>query len=287
MVVGDVTVTIEALPRSVRRVADALERHSEVAPDVRVFHVTGRLEHVTRDVEEHDGPFALVQYVVRSSQKPSTRAWLPLWRAAECVWSYYDLPALCEQDGLPADFRFYHAPLGIDDAFRTSRGVKKQYVVATHGDYLTQSTRECVIAACRTRDDARRPSHGGRAAHLGGEFPTDRLVDFYDDITDAELADVYSSSWYVSGLRRCEGFELPAAEGLACGARPILFDRPHYRQWYGDHAEYIEEAPRPDVIDQLRAVFARRRPVPASESAWAVDFFDWDRIIAGFHEALR
>lgn len=268
--------------RGVQRVVLALEDRP-IDRELCVFHVNGRLERLTRQIEEWGRDYAIIQYSLRRTQKPSTADWLPVWRAAKVVWSYTNLEALCAEDGVPADFAFYHAPLGLSDAF-TREPAKKLYLVATHGTYLTESVKECVVAA----DVAERLTKKSmpKVVHFGVPFEGHDNVLFAPGVSDEDLAEIYRSCHYVSGLRRDEGFELPAAEGLACGARPILFHRPDYVQWYGEHAEYIIETDRPGVIDQLREVFTRRRPVAAAESAWAREHFNWDRIISGFYARL-
>src|SRR5207253_7002977 len=107
----------------------------------------------------------------------------------------------------------------------------------------------------------------------------------YSGLSDIQLATLYAQCHYVSGLRRIEGFELPAAEGLLCGARPILFDRDHYRNWYGSLAEYITESDRPGVVAQLVDLFGRQvRTVTADERNEAVRRFHWPTILNGFWE---
>ena len=87
----------------------------------------------------------------------------------------------------------------------------------------------------------------------------------------------------MSGLRRIEGFELPAAEGLLCGARPIMFDRPHYRDWFNKWAIFIPEGNREEVLQSLIDVFQQEyRPVTLEEIAEARQLFDWQSIINGF-----
>lgn len=110
-------------------------------------------------------------------------------------------------------------------------------------------------------------------------------VTFSKDCSDKELAPYYSTSQYVSGLRRTEGFELPAVEGLFCGARPILFDTPNYRQWYEPFGIFIYEGSRQEVIEQLINIFqGPYQPVTEEEIAVAQGRFDWQRIIGGFWE---
>lgn len=202
---------------------------------------------------------------------PKTDDWIDLWQGAVCVWSYYDLPALMNEDGIAAPFNFYHAPLGIDEVFY-KRGEKKDFDIVTHGTYLTEGVRECIWST-------------SRVAFLGHvDIPH---VSCFENIGDNELAELYSRSRYVSGLRRVEGFELPAVEGLACGSRPVLFDREHYRQWYGDLAMYVPEEPREGVIRSLAKVFAMDMPVTEAEIVRAKTMFNWERIVNGFYEHVK
>lgn len=260
----------------VGRVVDAMRRH---LPDreMLVLHVNGRLDRAHRVVEQNDLPYVVVQYALRSTQRPKCDDWIALWREAELVWSYYDLPALCAEDDVEPEFAFYRSPLGIADTFRQpTRRRRKAYTVLTHGDYLTQGTREALLAA-------------GGGAHLGPRFERaiSNRVDFYNDLPDSELADLYGRCKYVAPLRRHDGFELPAAEALAQGCRPILFDREHYRHWFEDHAVYVQEAPRPEVEEQLREVFSRRyQPPTRAEQSWAQKRFDWEPIMEGLRAHL-
>ena len=261
--------------RGFQRIIAAVDEHLGDL-DLALVHANGRVDRLTRLAAE-SAPYVVLQYSMRSTKTPSTRSWLPLWRHATLVWSYYDLPGACAQDGAPADFRFHRSPLGIAAAFTSPPEAEKRYAVVTHGGYLTQSVRECVAAAARV---------GERAAHVGEPFPGHDNVDFFENVDDEELAEVYAASRYVCGLRRVEGFEMPAAEGLACGARPILFDREHYRHWFGDHAAYIPEDDREAVIDAVARVLASDNPVSADERRWAVETFDWKPILEGVRGAV-
>jgi glycosyltransferase involved in cell wall biosynthesis len=107
-------------------------------------------------------------------------------------------------------------------------------------------------------------------------------------IDDERLAALYRRTSWVSGLRHVEGFEMPAIEGLACGARPILFDRPDMRQWYGDLAVYVPECSRDDLIDCLIPILeSPPAPVTKEERTRALRRFNWQRIAAGFWSALE
>lgn len=259
--------------RGIKRIVKALtDRPSDL--DVVVIQVVGRLEHLKAKVAQYNKPYALVQSSVRSTMNPNTKDWIDIWRGAVCVWSFYDLPALCRDDGVEPDFNFYHAPLGVDDIFQPS-DQKQLYEVCTSGTYLTESVRECIKAT------------KGRVAHLGQEVNLPN-VDYYTGLSDQELTELYAKCKYVSGLRRTEGFELPAAEALCCGVRPILFDRPHYRQWYDGLGWFIAEDSRENVIESLQELFSSEYvPITADDIKEAKKRFNWDKIIEGFYESIR
>lgn len=264
-----------------QRIGDALAEHAPEwvqqvtdwrEADVVVLHVVGRLDAVMRQVAEIRAAgkrYAVVQYAFRSTQKPETALWRPLWDGAVAVWSTYRL----ETD------RLYHAPFGVSAEFQAAATavppVERRWAVATSGfSWLTESVRECALAVRVT---------GGRVLHVGPEMHRD-WVDCVSGIEDRMLSMFYRDSAYVSGLRRIEGFELPAAEGLVCGARPICFDRLHYRDWYGGWAEYVEEGTRDEVVAALTALLDRPyRTVTDSERRAAAARFDWSALVPTFY----
>lgn len=265
------------------RVINALEKHAPSSveivnniddADLVIVNIIGRLERMTDLIErlkEQGKKYAIVQYAVRSTKTPDIKSWIPLWRGAEAVWSYYDLKLLCEQDGEVCDFNFYHSPLGT--YFRHEFGERK-YVIASSGlSYLTESVKECNVAAMRV---------GKKIFHVGPEIG--KGIECSNGISDSDLAIKYSQCEFVSGLRRIEGFEYPVIEGFMCGARPIVFEKPHYRSWFHDIAIFIEEAPREDVFKSLIRIFEKgAEPVTEEEKIKVQDRFDWARIISGFY----
>jgi hypothetical protein len=256
-------------------------RESEA--DVIVIPVIGRRDAVedrARKATERGQAYVLAQYCIRSTKTPHTSAWLDLWGNAQLVWSYYDLPALVREDGEDTKryWNFYRSPLGVEAGVFTARsaGERPWLVVTSGGGWTTESVRECVMAAQGI----------GPSCHLGRHTGRDEHVVF-NGLPDSEVVKLYQQSRWVSGLRRTEGFELPALEGLLCGARPILFDAPHYTHWYGTHAEYIPEGPREGVIESLRRLFlSKPRSVTEAERASAVRKFDWRPIVEGFWERV-
>jgi glycosyltransferase involved in cell wall biosynthesis len=281
----------KGLSRAMTRVANALVQHAPAhvtvvhdveAADLVILHVIGypETEAAVRAARARGQQYALIQYCIRSTQRPHTSDWATLWSRARCVWSYYDLRQLCAEDGTPPPRTFVHAPLGVDSTmFWTGPGAVRDLLVLTSG-YVPEA--ESVL---EVHEAAQRV--GGRVVHVGP--PDDRFGDHVvcvHGVPDHELVQWYRRVQFVTGLRRVEGFELPAAEGLLCGARPVLFDAPHYRQWFGPWAEYVEESDPAALVDDLVRVFRTARSVSDAEREAAADAFSWQRVCTAFWDAV-
>lgn len=272
---------------SLRRIVDALERYKpdgvQLVDDPRdaelvVLHVIGRNERTRKSAQRllaNGQQYACIQYSLRKTRNPHTSDWLPLWRGAVLTWSYYDLEAWCKEDWTPFDFNFYHAPLGVDTEVFWPRKRQRQFLIATSGpSAVTDTVREAAFAARRV---------GGTMLHFGPELKRGPNVICKANLSDDMVACLLSECQFVAGLRRVEGFELMAAEGLMCGARPICYDQDHYRQWYGDAAVYIPEGSRDEAVDSLEAVFREgAKPVTEEERKEAAALFDWKQSVMGF-----
>lgn len=261
--------------------------------DLTVIYAIGRRDAIERQVEDilkRGKKYAIIQVCLRSTMSPKTQDWFDIWRNAAVVWSYYDLDAAINADAEPLPGfdgyyhlpNFYHAPLGADaEVFQLQRNLKKggDYIIMSSGQSrLSESVRECHLAAREV---------GRESVHLGADLKLP-FVHCYSSVPDSILRGLYNMCEFVSGLRRKEGFELPAVEGLLCGARPVVFDTPDYHWNYGPHAEYIQETDRQGVVDQLVELFKRgARPVTADEREQAVERFNWEKIVGGFYERLQ
>lgn len=207
-----------------------------------------------------------------------------MWQRAKVVWSYYDLIASCKEDGLEPGQKgsfedlgnFYYAPLGVDaTVFKDERFTTREIEIIASGKHaLSEGVRECAFAVKRC---------GLKMVHLGHELRRGDDIICKTGVSDEELATIYSQCRFVSGLRRVEGFELPIIEGAMCGCRPIVFDRPEMRHWFGDFAVFIKETDRGGVIDQLEAVFKGvSRTTTYSERKAIRHKFNWETIVRGF-----
>ena len=258
------------------RVTKALKRYAppnlqfldfhEDKPDFQVIHTIG-----ANALDNVRAPrYAVIQYCWKTAGEVN---WADFWARAGCVWSYYDLSAFCPG--------FYLAPLGVDQAFRDEPRAEIRDLGVVSSGYLTGDAAEPILEVA----DAALVS-GLQVRHLGPEKVEgmDRRVESswksIHGINDAELARVYARSRWVSGLRYVEGFELPVIEGAACGARPIVFDRPETRQWFGHFASFIPECSGDRLVEVLTDLF-RREPAPVpSERVKA--HFNWEPIVTEF-----
>lgn len=278
--------------RGVVRVADALMQYAPPSielvqkpwdADFEIIHVYGRHDTIERRIdmlERKRKPYAMIQYAIRSTIRPKTNDWIRMWERARLVWSYYDLPRLCDEDLVSGEFDFYYAPLGVDsEVFKETKHDERRFIVGACSQHaLAEGARECAFAS----KNVQKPMF-----FLGHELRRGPDVVCCQNISDEEVANYWSQCNFVSGLRRIEGFEFPVIEGGLCGARPIVFDRPHYRKWFNEFAVFIPEAPREEVIDSLTQIFKGKAvPLTDAEKGVILDRFNWSRIINGFWKKI-
>lgn len=295
--------------RGLERIATALRRYAPASveilsfprnADLTVIYAIGRRNAVERqcvDVWRRGKKYAIIQVCLRSTMSPQVDDWLQtpdkkladegfegIWQNVHVIWSYYDLNQACVDDGWSLEHdgdsmwsikQFYHAPLGVDASVFYPRVTEKEFIIGTCGlSRLQESIRECILAAKEVDQEM---------FHLGMDMTFYDNVVWAKSIDDESVAQAFSRCEFVSGLRRTEGFELPAAEGLLCGARPILFDTPDYRWNYKLWGEYIHEGTRQEVIDQLVKLFEQgARPITAHEREEAAHWFNWERVCGEF-----
>jgi hypothetical protein len=282
----------KTLSRGIHRVADALERYAPdwveivqepTEADLVVIHTIG---HGSLDLKI-TCDYAMIQYCLLTTEDARPEAWLPIWKKARAVWSYYDLKEylssrLSNAYSESIAPNIYCAPLGVDtEIFRPSTPLRKHYLIGTSG-YIaeTEGVLECYRASTTL---------GQKHFHLGPpEINLGPNCSYMLHVTDEVVADRWSQCSFVAGMRRIEGFELPALEGLMCGARPIMFDAPHYTRWFKEHAEYVPEAAPEEVYQSVLEIVSKRvRPVTLAERTQVAHQFDWKTLVTGFWEAVR
>lgn len=270
----------EHLSIAMQRVAIALKRHKprgiEIVsnPEDAEFHV---LHVIAPDAvpfaAELGKPYAVLQYCHVSAGGH----WASLWAGAKVVWSYYPLG-----DEMPDGPIFYHAPLGVDGRIFCRSSNDRDIGVMTSG-YVTGPGAEPIEEMAIAAESLRL-----RVRHLGPSIIQGQQKQFgwgwksVHGISDEVLAAYYGRTRWVSGLRHVEGFELPVIEGLACGARPIVFDRPDMRQWYHEHAMFVPECSGEPLIEALKAVLAQTPPpITRDEREKVLATFSWEDFAMG------
>lgn len=279
----------KTLSRAMYRVAKALKDYSPpeieivsqpINADIQILHVIG--DRGKRFVFAKK--YAIIQYCYLSGKTISEDRWDALWNDAKFIWSYYDLKSRISEN------RFLHAPLGIDSIFANAAwwGTRRKIGVITSG-YVNGKGAEAISEVAEAAYRL-----GMKIVHLGPTNVKDLYVkkswnwEAAYDITDVELVELYEDALWVSGLRHVEGFELPALEGLSCGARPILFDRSEMKTWYSDHGEYVSEEDDEEKLTEslVKIMSEKPRQISEEERKEIVEKFDWKKIVGEFWEGV-
>lgn len=277
-----VDVVPGSLSRAMHRVAKALRTYAppEVKvvdrvqeAELQVLHVIG-ITGMQRAIRAAPS-YAIIQYCYASAGG-SVQEWRGIWEGAKLTWSYYALPSTQQA-------RVLRQPLGVDgDVFvpgaaeRTVGVVSSGYVAGPGAEAIE----EVAEAALRNKLSVTHLGPGSVVGMVPRREPTWRAV---QNLSDAKLAELYGSARWVSGLRRTEGFELPVVEGLACGARPVVFDREETRFWFDGIATFVPELGRVHLTERLYSAFAQEPiPVTAEERELVLNRFNWERISRRF-----
>ncbi len=202
-----------------------------------------------------------------------------LFKNAMLVYSHIDLAPIYP---LINGSKFMIGPWGSQPDVWFKKGEIKNdtYQILCTGEIAeTEGIRECVTA-CDTLQS--------KMLHVGHDFRfTNPSYINMNNLSNNAMNEVYNRSKWVSALRRIEGFEKPAIEGLLCGARPICFDTQLYRYWYGDLARYVKEGTEQETYeDILRVMKEEYSPVTPEEMEKAIKKFAWFYVAKRFWERV-
>lgn len=177
-----------------------------------------------------------------------------------------------------AKINYYRTAWGYEPEVFYPRSSEKKYLALTTGYVIPDERIDWIAYACKV--------HGKPMVHIGGRNVVDELratygglnITHYEKISDDNLANLYSSSWFTNAMRELFGFELPAVEGYACGSQPILLDLPCYRYWFNDFGIFVKS--RDDVVEALS------KPVNVTPKAEILERFKWKNIAPKIWERI-
>lgn len=221
--------------------------------------------------------YVLFQHCLLTADLACFEVWRGIFDHALLVVSYIDLPSLLKANG----FNFHLTPWGVDPGkFSNYRQARNKTIITTGWSESQEAIRECYIAARRLRKNM---------VNLGADFQFGDGFSAVSRLTDAELCATYNDCQFVSGLRFKEGFEVSVIEGLCCGCRPICFDLPVYRNWFGELAIYVRHGQGESLVNHLEDVLRRGpRPVTNAEMELVKATFGWQTLSDRFwREILR
>lgn len=279
-----------AMVRIANALAKYLPSHYEIVSDSEkadlcVFYpVSYEWRHYMQECLDRGQEYALIQCCYKSSGGWFNE-WKPFWDKAVIVWSYLNLAEdVYTGAKLAADFNYYEAPLGIDEAFTLPcvTNPKRDYIVTTgtvHGNgqeailECWQAARECGLGVVHVGQYPQNIPIGLSK----GCFGTINLV---TGCTDRTLRGIYQNAKYVCSLRYVEGFELPALEALSCGTRSIVFTQHATTKWFFGYADFVPESSGQELIDHLVRKFSQPYdPITQDVIDGARTKFNW-RILA-------
>lgn len=284
----------EVLPKSLGRVVYRINKNLKLyAPpwaefvkdpttaDVQIMDVIGKgsLEFIKND------NYVILQHCFLITETSDPDFWCPIFDKAKIVISYIDLPTLTKRNS----FRFLRTPWGADPSvfFSSNQGQRELTVLSTGYVSSTESIEEAYRAVVRCE---------GSMINIGHNFRFGSRFSSRENISDEELRRLYEKSKYVIGLRKVEGLELPIIEGLLCGARGICYNADHYKYWFGDLVEYIEEDPLSAlgvpysnyVENQIYELISKPvRVVSEEEKELVRNKFSWETIYKRIWEELE
>lgn len=238
--------------------------------DLHIIHVIGRRDHVQRRAEKilsEGNQYVICQYVLESCRNPNPVDWKQIWDGAKFVFSYYQLPTS----------NLLHSPLGADSNIFYTEEFNKSYIIGSNGyDFKNECIGEVQLAVWNS---------GGRGVHVGKNFNSNPIIDYFTDISDEKFREIYNSSEHWSSLRRKDGFEMPAVEAMLCGIRPIMFDTPNYRQWFDGLVDFIPERGVDEVSGHIKRILKNGpRNLSEEEKEIVKNKFNWETIMKGFWE---
>jgi glycosyltransferase involved in cell wall biosynthesis len=155
-----------------------------------------------------------------------------------------------------ADAAMYARPMHAVAAARTRFSLPEDYLLCVGGLQHPEAARQLAKLAATPRQLAL--VLVGPTRPWAHELPNVILT---GQVSDDDLAAIYSGARALLLPSGEEGFGLPAVEALACGTPVVACDTPALREVLGERATFI---PAGDMPALLLAAESARRPAPAA-----------------------
>lgn len=196
------------------------------------------------------------------SEEPH-EAYNDIFQKARLVYSQLDLSK-------HPNINFMRGPWGVNTNifYNINPSGKRPFQITCTGSVASTEGLSEVFTTCTNMN--KQMCHLGPRLFEGNNYYCPGFVDHN------RLLEIYGSSLYINAMRRIEGFEKTVAEGILCGARPICFDNPIYKYWYGDLVEYVREGSHDEVIKDLTDLFNKPlRKITPEEQKLVMSKFGW------------
>jgi glycosyltransferase involved in cell wall biosynthesis len=187
--------------------------------DVQIIHVIGLGE---LEIISQSNNFVIWQHCYKTA---GDYTWDELWEKAIFAASFHNLRNYSEKK-----FNFLHLPLGVDfDFYKPVTPFEQRPNIAfVTGHIASDECIDTVYKACKKADFL--------LLHTGENFKFGTNYFHLDYMPERDYADLLSNDVkYVFGLRKVEGFELSALEGVAAGCNAVVPTIDTY-DWYDELA---------------------------------------------------
>ena len=171
---------------------------------------------------------------------------------------------------------FYSTPWGVDNTIIYDMNIPKTRKILSTGYVADTECLDKLYQACVNTNNF--------MYHTGKNFEFGEKYVHIPWLNDQGFNTMLNSVQYTSCLRDIEGFEMMGAEGLFCGARPIVPDLPTY-DWYEDFGYYVDM--QKDIVKQLEDLLLLTPPVPKEDEMQRIrELFDWKNIVPSIFERI-
>jgi glycosyltransferase involved in cell wall biosynthesis len=220
--------------------------------------------------------YILMEHCLITANMPSAEYLQERLSKAILVAGYLDMLGYLEFN----NFNYFRTPWGADPKTFFPLDLKKKYSLFSTG-HVAQT--ECIDAGYEAVKRC-----GTEMVHVGHDFNFGKGFLHFEDIDDSRMNSLYNQCYYVMGMRKIEGFELPIIEGLLTGTRGICLDYPVYHYWYGDLVKYVKDGEVDEVATQLVDILnSNYKPVTKDEINYVKEKFSWKVIMNTFWKKVE